>query len=319
MRWGTFAARDGGDLRWAFLGAQSPAANCVLVGGFSECLEKYFETIVGLTGRGLSVWFLEWRGQGESTRPRLRPNRPEARDYDRDAADLAGFAQGIERDGKPLVVVGHSMGAAIALLALSRHARLFDAAVLSAPMLALNTARIPGLLARIISTTAVGLRFGDAVVPGTRTWPVDSNLGPERSKTSGDPARCRVQAMWFTQRPELRIDGITFAWLGTALDLCRRFEREDVLAGITAPILIGSAGIDHFVDPDAHLRAAAVMPNCRHAAFPDAKHELFMEADGIRDRWLAEIQAFLAEFGCANPPPHEACSPATADTCTSAR
>jgi lysophospholipase len=299
LGWGSFLASDGDRLRWARLGAGSSAANCVLVGGFSECLEKYFETIAGLAERGLAVWFLEWRGQGGSTRPRLRPNRPEARDYERDATDLARFAQAIDRGGKPRVVIGHSMGAAIALLAMRRHPGLFDAAVLSAPMLALDTARIPWRLARIVAATAVGLRFGHAVVPGTRTWPVEPEASPDRSKTSGDPVRCRVQATWFAERPELRVDGVTFAWLGTALDLCRRFEDERLLAGIATPVLIGSAGIDHFVDPDAHRRAASIIPSCRHAAFPHAKHELFMESDGIRNRWFAEIEGFLADVGCA--------------------
>jgi lysophospholipase len=204
--------------------------------------------------------------------------------------------------GKPLVAIGHSMGAAIALLAMRSHPGLFDAAVLSAPMLALNTMRVPPPLARIVATTAVGLRFGHAVVPGTRTWPVDPKSGPERSKTSGDDARCRVQATWFAARPELRIDGVTFAWLGHALDLCRRFEDGQLLSGIAAPVLIGSAGVDYFVDPNAHRRAAGILPNCTHVVFPDAKHELFMEGDGIRDRWLAEIDRFLRASGMASRP-----------------
>jgi lysophospholipase len=203
---------------------------------------------------------------------------------------------------KPLVAAGHSMGAAIALLAMRTHPRLFDAAVLSAPMLALRTARVPWLLARTVSATAVGLRLGHAVVPGTRTWPVDLHLPPERSKTSGDAVRCRVQATWFAERPELRIDGITFAWLGTALDLCRSFGDAQLLSRITAPILIGSAGIDHFVDPGAHRRAASILPNCRLAVFPDAKHELFMESDGIRHRWFAEIDRFLCAADVSRRP-----------------
>jgi lysophospholipase len=306
LRWGGFATSDGARLRWASLGAQPGAVNCLLIGGFSECIEKYFETIADLADRDLGVWCLEWRGQGASTRPRRRPNRPEARDFERDAADLVHFTLGISDNGKPLVAIGHSMGAAIALLAMRSHPGLFDAAVLSAPMLALNTMRVPPRLARIMATTAVALRFGHAIVPGTRTWPVDPKSGPERSNTSGDDARCRVQATWFAARPELRIDGVTFAWLGQALDLCRRFEDGQLLSGIAAPVLIGSAGVDYFVDPNAHRRAAGILPNCTHVVFPDAKHELFMEGDGIRDRWLAEIDRFLHAAGVTGGPPNSA-------------
>jgi lysophospholipase len=302
LRWGGFGTSDDAKLRWVSLGAQPRAVNCLLVGGFSECIEKYFETIADLANRGLGVWCLEWRGQGASTRPRRRPNRPEARDFERDAADLSRFAVEIAGGGKPLVAIGHSMGAAIALLAMRTHPGLFGAAVLSAPMLALNTMRVPPRLARVVAATAVGLRLGHVVVPGTRTWPADPESGPERSKTSGDDARCRVQATWFAARPELRIDGVTFAWLGQALDLCRRFEDGQLLSGIAAPVLIGSAGVDDFVDPEAHRRAARILPNCRHVVYPDARHELFMEGDGIRDRWLAEIDRFLCAAGLTRRP-----------------
>jgi lysophospholipase len=295
MRWGGFVTADCATLRWAFLGSESAPAHCVLVGGFSECIEKYFETITDLVARGLSVWCLEWRGQGESTRPRRHPARPEARDFERDATDLADFSAGAARGGKPLVIVGHSMGAATALLAMRRRPELFAAAALSVPMLALNTGRISPLVARAISATAVGLGFGRAVVPGTRTWPVDADTGPERSRTSSDAIRCRVQALWFAARPPLRIDGITYAWLRSALDLCRRFEHPRSLSEIAVPVLIGSAGMDWFVDADAHRRAATTLPNCRHVVFVDAKHELFMEADRIRDRWLAEIDRLLRD------------------------
>ena len=296
MRWGTYVAKDGAELRWGFLSAPFPTTRCVLVGGFSECVEKYFETLVDLAKRGLAVWFLEWRGQGESTRPRSYPNRPRARDFERDAEDLANFTEAIVGHGKAHVVIGHSMGATIALLAMCRRPKLFDAAILSSPMLALRTASIPRSLARGVAAGAVALRLGHAVVPGSRTWPVDAALVPERSKTSSDAVRCRVQASWFAERPQLRIDGVTFAWLASALDLCRRLEDKEMFAAMATPVLMGSAGIDHFVDQDAHRHAATILPYCRHAIFADAKHDLFMEADPIRNRWLAEIDHFLGDL-----------------------
>ena len=68
--WGSLPTNDGARLRWGHLPAKVPRAECVMVGGFSECIEKYFETTVDLGARGLSVWCLDWRGQGGSERPR---------------------------------------------------------------------------------------------------------------------------------------------------------------------------------------------------------------------------------------------------------
>src|SRR6516162_8199997 len=61
--WGSFAAPDGAKLRWGHLPATNPRAECVMVSGFTECIEKYFETMADLAARGLSVWGLDWRGQ----------------------------------------------------------------------------------------------------------------------------------------------------------------------------------------------------------------------------------------------------------------
>src|SRR5204862_4333946 len=91
--WGEFAAPDGAKLRWGNLPAANPRVECVMVGGFTECIEKYFETMVDLAARGLSVWYLYWLGQGGSGRPRRSPSRPRPRRYNRDANDLTLFAK----------------------------------------------------------------------------------------------------------------------------------------------------------------------------------------------------------------------------------
>lgn len=53
--WGSFAAPDGAKLRWGHLPAANPRVECVMVGGFTECIEKYFETTADLAARGVSA------------------------------------------------------------------------------------------------------------------------------------------------------------------------------------------------------------------------------------------------------------------------
>ena len=87
----------------------------------------------------MSVWCLDWRGQGGSERDVDLPTRPLARDYDHDAADLSAFVKAmIPASPLPRLLVAHSMGGAIALLSLRADPSLADAAVLSAPMLAMK-------------------------------------------------------------------------------------------------------------------------------------------------------------------------------------
>jgi lysophospholipase len=298
FEWGMYTTADGIALRWGHVAAATPLAGCVLVGGFTEFAEKYFETIGDLVARGLSVWCLDWRGQGGSQRPALMPRRPRARQFERDASDLAAFTAAVLPDRRSRILIAHSMGGAIALLCLRANPELFDAAILSAPMFGLATGGIPQKAARMIARTAALSGLGGMFVPGARDWHSDANHSPLLSRTSSDSERCRIQKAWFAARPALTVDGPTYGWLDAAFRLTERIQCADFLAPIATPILIGSAGIESLVDRGAHRRVAACLRNCTVVELPDSKHEPFLEVDTVRDRWFAAIDDFLGERLC---------------------
>lgn len=313
LRWGRFPAAGGASLRWAHLTAAHPGAehmgrpavDAVLVGGFSEFIEKYFETMCDLAQSGISVWCLDWRGQGGSERNLLQPSRPCARDFDADARDLAAFINAVlpraalSADGSKTgrrLLIAHSMGAAIAVLALHQDPGLVDAAALSAPMLEINTG-LPHVIARGLAWLASRLGCSNLFLPGTGPWKFDQGLTADTSPVSQDADRCLVQRTWFEARPRLRVDGPTYGWLNAAFHLTSRFKAAGFLEAVRTPILLGSAGRERFVSPRIHRRAAKRLTCCRLVEFAQAKHELFMEADVYRQPWLAEIEA----FGTAGP------------------
>jgi len=293
--WGSFAAPDGAKLRWGHLPAPAARAECVMVGGFTECIEKYFETIADLAERGLSVWCLDWRGQGGSERPRRLPSRPRPRRYDRDARDLALFTRSLPPARHPRFLIAHSMGAAIALLCLRQFPDLFDAAILSAPMLGIRTGRVPPRLARGVALAARASGLGLCFVPGAGRWQPHRTPSPATSRVSNDPERCRVQFLWFSARAQLRVDEATYGWLDGAFRLVARIVRPEFLAAIHTPILLASAGRESFVEPAAHRRAAGLLPECTLVEFPESKHEPFLEQDTIRNSWLDAIDRFVGE------------------------
>src|ERR1700738_2779091 len=229
--WGSFAAPDGAKLRWGHLPAANPRVECVMVGGFTEASEKYFRTTPALAPRGLSVWCLDWRGQGGSERPRRWPSRPRPRRYDRDANDLAQFAKKLPPPRHPRLLIGHSMGGAIALVCLRQSPGLFDAAILSAPMLGILTGRIPRPVARCIARAARASGLGLCFVPGAGAWRPHRIPSHGISRTTSDPERCRLQYGWFSARAQLRVDQPTYAWLDASLCLLRKISRPEFLPG----------------------------------------------------------------------------------------
>jgi len=112
----------------------------VLSGGRTEPIEKYFEVVREMQDRGFAVLVHDWRGQGLSQRLLADPLKGHAHgfaDFVEDYRCLLAHFQ--DRLPRPWVAVGHSMGGCLTLLALAHGVGDFEAAVLSAPMLGLQT------------------------------------------------------------------------------------------------------------------------------------------------------------------------------------
>jgi lysophospholipase len=293
--WGSFRTRDGAVLRWGHLAVPEARAECVLAGGFGEFIEKQFETVRDFAARGIAVWCLDWRGQGRSERPRRLPTRPRARNFDRDAEDLAAFAAAKLSGRLPRLLVAHSMGGAIALLCLRQHPALFDAAILSSPMLGLRTGKVPPTLIRCITRPARAAGLGACFIPGARKWRPDQIPNPERSRVTTDAERCRLRHAWFEADPELRLDQATYGWVDSALGLVARISKPEFLHAIRTPILLGQPERELVVSRTAQRRAAALLPDCSLVELPQSKHDPFLERDAIRDYWLARLDRFIAE------------------------
>jgi len=293
--WGSFTARDGAVLRWGHLPVADARAQCVLVGGFGDFVEKQFETVRDFAARGIEIWCLDWRGQGGSIRPRRLPARPRPRRFDRDATELAEFAAAKLTRPLPRLLVAHSMGGAIGLICLRHHPKLFAAAILSSPMLGLRIGKLPPALLRCITAPARAAGLGICFIPGARKWRPSRIPSPERSRGSADTERCRLRHAWFSADPALRLDEATYGWLDTALGLIARIQKPEFLADIRTPILLGSPEREVVVSTAAQRRAARLLSDCTLVNVPDSKHEPFLERDTIRDAWLHRVDRFIAE------------------------
>ena len=101
---------------------------------------------------------VDWRGQGGSRGADADDAAPadDRTSFDPLIDDLAAFvADWQARTPAPHVIVAHSMGAHVALRACAERGVTPDALVLVAPMLALNTRRLPTWLARLAIAGAV--------------------------------------------------------------------------------------------------------------------------------------------------------------------
>jgi alpha-beta hydrolase superfamily lysophospholipase len=166
----------GGELHACEWHPDAPARGAVvLVHGLAEHSGRYDELVGRLTADGLAVHALDHRGHGRSPGPRAQIGRF-AWLVD-DVATCIGAARAAHPE-RPLFLLGHSMGGAIALAAALAYPGAIDALVLSAPAIGADP-EVPAVrvaLARLLSR----------ILPGAGVLRLDASL------VSRDPAVVRA-------------------------------------------------------------------------------------------------------------------------------
>ncbi|MDG3440929.1 alpha/beta fold hydrolase [Nitrospirillum amazonense] len=294
---------DGARLRlgcWQSGKSEGRRGTCLLVNGRSEFLEKYAEQAAEWAARGWRVVSFDWRGQGLSTRP--LPNRQLGHidDFSTYLEDLEAIMAALCPPTGPVVAFAHSMGGHLML----RHVLDCDTAmevprlkalILSAAMVQINTAPLPGRVAALIANLACRQGKAEAYAPGQRDFDPDAQRFEGNPLTS-DPRRFKVALDACRQQQDLCLGGVTYGWLAAA------YRSTDYLAhatmsGLDLPIQILAAGADRIVSSPALRALARRLPDARFHNYPGARHELMMENDAIRRAVWEDVDHFLEETG----------------------
>ena len=251
----------------------------VLSPGRTEPIEKYYEVVRDLTGRGFTVLVHDWRGQGASDR--LLPDR------------LAGHAEGVEdfledyrrllnRFGpelpRPWIALGHSMGGCLTLLALEDGAP-FQAGILSAPMLCIRLPAPQWLMQRV---AWLMVKLGQAAKPaqGAISDPLEDIF--DRNRLTHDPVRYRRFLAQLKAMPGLALGSPTWGWLHFGLSATRTARRPDRLKKVTIPVTVLGAAADRIIATPMTKLVAGELPNGRYLEVEGSFHEILMETDERR-------------------------------------
>ena len=264
--------------RQSWLPGGRPRAVVVIAHGAGEHSGRYAHVAQRLADEGYAVYALDHRGHGRSEGPRAVIDR-----IDNAVADLERLIvlAGSEQPGMPLFLLGHSVGATIAVRYAIAHQDRLAGLILSAPLAALEAASPPTrLVARLLS----------ALVPHLPLFAVDPTL------VSRDPDVVKA----YETDPLVhhgRLPARTIAELARAVDSLPQEVRA-----ITVPTLIMYGSGDHLVPP-----AGSMMLNDRIGAadmtlntYDGLYHEIFNEPeqDEVMDdmcSWLrARVKATVA-------------------------
>ena len=268
----------------------------VILQGRAEFIEKYFETVRDLRARGFAVATFDWRGQGLSDRALDDRRKGHVRNFAQYAMDLDTIMEQVVLPDcpPPYFVLGHSMGAAVAIRACHDGRRWFERIVLSAPMLALPPRRLAGMAAPMVRAMRWLGRGGSyiPVIPGGDQQP----SGPEDfvgNVLTSDPVRFARNLAIVAEEPDLALGPPTIAWADAALRQMRDFSSPSYAARIRQPMLLVAAGYDQVVWTPAIEDFGRYLLAGRHLILPGARHEILQEQDQFRAQFWAAFDAFV--------------------------
>ena len=285
---GTRQTKDGRSIYTkTWLPDKDPCANIILVHGIGEYCERYQHVAEFLTGIGCAVYGFDHIGHGKSEGKRGCMSYSDA------FSIISTFKSELRKEFPeiPVIIYGHSMGGGVSACYLACYPDDFQKAILSSPMLELDSGAVPAFAAQFYAWFMIHTGKGRNYMPGAA--PFRDVPDPESSCTSSE-ARYNY---WFAiQRREPRYQMCVPA-ICTARQLLEitRFAGKAKNAGrINARILLFQAGKDTMVKNTGQDKFVRLLGGkARLVRFPQAKHEIYFEKDSILNDYWKEIEEFL--------------------------
>lgn len=260
---------------------KAPKGSIICLPGLSEFSEKYIETSKYFNQNGYNFFVIDWAFQGRSSRFENNPHKRHSHGYDADISDIHYFIKNVLKTNTDLYLLGHSMGGHLGLRYLATQPHEFKAASFSTAMLGIKSLRyFPAFLGCLSSA------FQDKYVPGGQDWFEEARSSDGKDIFSSDLIRGKLHQAWSKHDPELQIGNATFKWLCESLKSISYLKKKSVLEKISIPVLFAYADKETLVDNRAIIKTARVIKHAKILKLKNAKHEILMETDDIRDKFL---------------------------------
>ena len=288
---GRFTVRDGIRLNYYRADHPDPKAVVVIIHGYCEFWGKFHEYAWYLWQAGYTVFFLEQRCHGYSGGKLPRFDVIHIDTFDTYVEDLREFMDKIvmtASGGLPRLMLAHSMGGAIGALFLGTYTGYFNGAVLTSPMLRLQTGKMTPRKIKAVKTYMQATRSHKRLCFG------EHHFVPEpRFPNTSAVSKARYMYV-FKQRvydSHYRTAGASFGWVMAAVDVNELIMER--ASRIRIPVALMQAGIDTLVSPAGFDEFMARVPQARKFCYENANHELFNS--GARDR-VQYFKDVLAQF-----------------------
>lgn len=276
---GMFKSYDNKDLYYRYIQVENAKASIVILHGYTEFIQKYYEPMWYFINSGYNVFIYDMRGHGQSFRETEDQHLAHVNSFDSYVKDLHCFCDQVvipNSDGKPLYIFSHSMGGAVGLLYLGDHPGVFEKSVFCSPMVTPYTYGAPAFYVNM-HIAIHGRRNGwDTKFTYAGTW----NPNPDYTK-SADQSFNRFESNMNIRRSSWRYQNSssTFTWMKDVMKLKKRILNRKFVDKIDSKVLIMAAGRDRNVILKDEIALSKMLKDCDFYLFEDSKHTIYTGSD----------------------------------------
>ena len=278
----------------------SPKGCIVIFPGRAEAIVKYEELLFELFNNGYSVFALDHRGQGGSSRGLANPHMGYIESFDDYTSDAIACIENVllpqlqkQAFESDLYLLCHSMGSAIGVHFLQANSTLFKKVCFSAPMLGINLP-LPEVVVKAIAKSAdkIYRLFGKA--PSYFWGQSDYQPYPFiTNQLTNSEIRYANFRKTMAHNPKAQLGGITFPWLIAAINAMQ--SARSIAKQLMIPVLVLQAEEEQIVDNKTMSKTVDLMPQAKCVVIPKAKHEILFEQDPAKHQALSAILDFFAK------------------------
>jgi|LSQX01.3.fsa_nt_gb lysophospholipase len=289
-----FSSYRGGKLFYNTFLRDDAKGTVIILHGFTESSEKFFEMTYYFLKAGYNVFSLDHRGHGKSLREGDDPETVYLRSFDDYVKDFRRFFALIvepQSVGLPCYLYAHSMGGAIAVRYLQDYrCEGIDKCVLTAPMISAKTHGLPHSVTTVLTSVLTCVGQGMKRVPtgkgfnANRTW--------EESNATSKDRFDYWQAKRVVDR-DYQASDPSNKWTLEAMKLIPKIMSRRNCSRIDIPVLLCQAEEDGSVENPKHNEFVKKLPDGRLVWFRDSRHEIYLSGSEVLQKYLDTIFEFI--------------------------
>lgn len=227
MHHGTFKNSQGLSISYAFT-KSNHSKSLVISPGRTEPALKYAELIYDLKD-SFNIFIIDHQGQGVSSRILSDSHKGHVVEFSHYVNDFHQFIESavIPNTTKPIYLLAHSMGGAIATRYMNLHPQTFTKAVLVAPMMEMKTSPYSEAIACLYANFLVLTKKGSTYAPGYGPYKPEEDTF-EKNVYTHSIERFEVTKNIFVNNPELIVGGPTARWVRESLEATKKIDKLKV-------------------------------------------------------------------------------------------